>query len=134
VIRILLVEDDPDHAELIRFALEDAAPGSEIHWIDHGTRAIEHFDRCIAGDEQPPDLVFLDWKLPGHKGDEVLRHIRGAAALNGLPVAVLTSSSHQGDRDLAVQLGANRYLIKSLAASALESTLRTTIDELCGET
>ncbi len=120
---VLLVEDDPDHADLLRFVVEDAIPGARVRWIDRGDAAAEHLARC--GDEGgPPDLVLLDLKLPGLRGHEVLRRARSHPGLAGLPVLVVTSSNTPEDRQAAEDAGADGYIVKVAGLDRMEEVLR----------
>lgn len=126
---VLLIEDDPDHADLIGLCLADAVPGCRVTWIDHGTAAVEHLARC--GDRgEPPDLVLLDLNLPGHTGIEVLRSARAHPGLPGLRVAMLTSSGAPEDRKAAADAGADRYLLKVAGLDRMVELLRQAAEEL----
>ena len=124
--RVLLVEDDPDHADLIQMALKEAVPDAEVTWIDHGTRALRHLERC-AQQQRSPDVVFLDLKLPGHGGIEVLQRLRAQPDLATLPVIVLTSSRAAEDRQAAEAAGADRFLVKVFPMARLGDTLRAAL-------
>lgn len=115
---ILLVEDDPDDAWLIRRAFERAAAGNPLRRVGTGSEAIGY----LQGDppfgdrtEYPlPALVLLDIKMPGADGFEVLKWIRHQPQFARLCVIMLTSSDEIRDVNLAYKLGANSFLVKPL--------------------
>ena len=103
-LRILLVEDNPDHAELVLRGLEDHHVGNDLVHVPDGEEALDYlFRRGRYGDpglSPRPDLVLLDLRLPKVDGLEVLRQIKEAPGEVGrLPVVILTTS--QGETDLA---------------------------------
>src|ERR1700733_11940464 len=95
---ILLVEDEPELARLVVRELEAAGFGVR-HALD-GTTALRLFE------EQPPDLVVLDWMLPGVDGLEVLRRIR---RMSPVPVLMLTARAEEVDRVVGLEVGADDY-------------------------
>ena len=115
VLRVLLVEDDPDHVFLVRRALADLA-GIEItvEVAGDGEQAVERLARSRFGPGERPQLVLLDLKMPRMDGLEVLRRIRADEAAAGLPVVVLTSSERQEDREAAVAAGATWFVCKPI--------------------
>ena len=131
VTQVLLVEDDPDHADLLRLVVEDAIPAACVTWIDRGDAAAEHLTRCADAGEAP-DLMLLDLKLPGLLGVEVLRRTRAHAGLSGLPVLVVTSSEAPEDRQAAADAGADGYLVKVAGLDRMEATLREAAGRLVG--
>jgi len=102
--RILIVEDDPDIAEALRYNLEKA--GFEAQCAEHGERALELLS------ERPPDLVLLDLMLPGISGLDVCRRIRAAPATALLPVLMLTAKGEESDRLEGFDAGADDYVTK----------------------
>jgi len=126
---VLLVEDDPDHADLLQAVVEDAIPRCRVTWIDHGTAAVDHLTRCGELGEAP-DLVLLDLNLPGFTGIEVLQRARALPGLVGLPVVVLTSSGAPEDRQAAADAGADRYLVKVAGLDLMTQLVRQVAGEL----
>jgi len=112
-LRVLLVEDDPDHAELVRRGLE--AYGSQLHLthVADGESALEYLrDRAPRHTAGRPHLILLDLRLPRMDGLEVLREIKSSPDLADIPCVVLTTSRAEGDMLKAYRLHANSYLVK----------------------
>jgi CheY-like chemotaxis protein len=119
--RLLLVEDNPAHAELIRRTLGLATAQVEITHITDGEAAIDylqrHGPRADSEDMPLPELILLDLRLPKQDGFEVLRTIRADPALAHIPVVILSSSSAEHDIWQAYTLHANSYLVKPFSFS-----------------
>ena len=107
---ILLVEDNPDDEALTLRALARNNIMNRVDVVRDGEEAIRYFEGREENDL--PQVVLLDLKLPKVDGLEVLRHLRSRDATRFLPVVVLTSSKE--DRDLvdSYALGANSYVQK----------------------
>lgn len=113
---VLLAEDDPNDVFFMQRALSKAAASVPLHVVTNGNEAQEY----LAGSgkfsdrtEFPlPSLVLLDLKMPFKDGFEVLEWMRSQPLLKDLPVAVLTSSAEDRDRQRAVELGAKAYFVK----------------------
>ena len=113
---ILLVEDNPNDAELAILAIRQAKFTGRIAHVDDGVKALDYLngtgsyaDRAGA---RPPRVVFLDLKLPRIDGIEVLRRVKGAGNLSAIPVVMLTSSQELSDVDECYRLGVNSYVVK----------------------
>jgi two-component system, OmpR family, alkaline phosphatase synthesis response regulator PhoP len=109
--RILVVEDDPDIAELITLYLEKA--GHVVEHLDAGDAVMP---RLAAGGV---DLVILDVMLPGLDGFAVCRAMRQDAATAALPVIMLTARAEEADRIGGLELGADDYVIKPFSPKEL---------------
>jgi CheY-like chemotaxis protein len=113
--RILLVEDDPDDAELIITGLRRSNLANDIDVVRDGVEALDYLYRrgaFAARARSDPLLVLLDLKMPRIDGREVLHQIKSDARLRSLPVVVLTSSAHERDVASGYALGANAYVVK----------------------
>jgi hypothetical protein len=122
-LRILVVEDDDDHAELIMHVLEEHHAGHQVERVADGAAALAYLDAHRAGTIRP-DLVLLDLKLPRVGGLDVLDHIKRDEDLRVVPVVVLTTSATDRDRERAYASHANSYVVKPASFSALEALLR----------
>ena len=112
---ILLAEDNPNDVELILAAFQEVNFANEIIVVHDGEQALDFLFRRGAHAGRPglqPAVILLDLKMPKVDGREVLRQVRGAAALKHLPVVVLTSSREESDLLTSYQLGANAYVVK----------------------
>jgi len=122
---VLVVEDTEELANLIQREME--AAGYHVLRAATGRAALEIHAR------ERPDLVVLDWMLPGLDGIEVLRRIREEAAT---PVLMLTARSEEIDRVMGLEIGADDYLTKPFSMRELLARVRALLrrDELLRET
>ncbi|QDH68691.1 response regulator [Marilutibacter alkalisoli] len=113
---ILLVEDNPDDAELARLAFEEANVANRLVVAKDGVEALDYlFARGAHADRDPgelPSIVLLDLNLPRVDGREVLTAIRENETTRNLPVVVLTTSAEPLDVDSSYALGVNSYIQK----------------------
>lgn len=120
---ILLVEDDPNDALLLKRAFAKAHVANTIVHLADGDAAVLYLDGCGAYADRErhplPCLVLLDLKLPRRSGLEVLGWMRAQAGLKRIPVVVLTSSQQATDINRAYDLGANSYLVKPVGFDTL---------------
>jgi CheY-like chemotaxis protein len=110
--RVLLVEDSASDARLFREALKEVSSTVQLHVVQNGFEAAEYFRQAESGLKGCPDLVVLDWNLPGKSGSDVLRDIKVSSSLRSIPVIVMTTSSAADDVRIAYGLNANAYLTK----------------------
>jgi len=107
-IDILLVEDNPNDAELTQRALKKANLGAHLQIVRDGAEALDY----LLSERPKPKVVFLDLKLPKIDGVEVLRRVRADERLRSVPVVVLTSSQEERDVIECYKLGVNSYVVK----------------------
>ena len=123
----LLVEDNEDDAFFMRRAFQDAGLHNPLHIVTNGEEAIDYMAGAAPfadRDKHPlPDMIFLDLKMPGRDGFDVLAWLRQEKKFE-VPVAVLTSSPEEIDRTRARQLGADCYLLKPPTTAMLISCCR----------
>ena len=112
VFRVLLVEDDPDHAELVRRGLADQRAAVDVTVIEDGEAALEYLQRRTSTDEDRPHLILLDLRLPRMDGLQLLSAVKAVPELRGIPCVVLTTSDAERDVKRAYELHANSYLVK----------------------
>ena len=113
---ILLVEDNPQDAELTTRALKKNNLANNLFTVEDGAEALDFLfcrgkyrDRSLSS---PPKVVLLDLKLPKVNGLEVLRELRNNDATRAIPVVIVTSSREDPDIKAAYALGANSYVVK----------------------
>ncbi|HCA26613.1 MAG TPA: two-component system response regulator [Betaproteobacteria bacterium] len=122
---VLLVEDNPDDAELARFALEENHLLNKVVWAQDGRAALDYlFSRNEDSTDALPEMVLLDLKLPKVDGLEVLRQIRAHDATCRLPVVIMTSSKEEQDLIDGYSLGANSYIRKPVDFDQFASAVR----------
>jgi two-component system, response regulator len=111
-VEILLIEDNPEHAELTLRALKRHHVTNHIHVLKDGAEAIGYLLPRDGSSPPPARLILLDLKLPKLDGLEVLRRVKGDARTRMIPVVVLTSSSEDKDLTECYRLGVNSYIVK----------------------
>ena len=111
-VSILLVEDNPADAGLVRMALEEHGVEGDIFVVTDGETAIQLIGDLDAQPVDCLDLAIIDLNLPKKPGRVVLERIRRSERCKAIPVVILTSSDAEQDRADAVRLGANHYLRK----------------------
>lgn len=110
---ILIVEDEPPQAELLRYNLEKAGYRTAV--AAEGELALQMIE------EEEPDLVLLDWMLPEISGIEICRRLRLRASTANLPIIMLTARGEEGDKVLGLDVGADDYIVKPYSPKELVS-------------
>lgn len=113
--RILLVEDNPNDAELTLEGLTDHNLANRVDWVRDGAEALDYLYCRGPHAHRPvenPAVILLDLKLPKVDGLEVLRTIKSDEKLRSTPVVVLTSSREEQDMIESYRLGVNAYVVK----------------------
>lgn len=116
LLRILLVEDNLAHAELIIRSLEDHKVPNDIYHVSDGELALDylhhrgHFEDATAW--PLPHVILLDIRMPKVSGLDVLQEIKASDTLRHIPVIILTTSDARQDVAKAYQNYANSYLVK----------------------
>jgi len=113
---ILIVEDDPALVELLTYNLE--SEGFETEVANDGEAAV------LAIDERLPEMVILDWMLPGLSGIDVCRRIRGTPESRALPVIMLTARGEERDKVRGLEVGADDYMVKPFSPGELIARVR----------
>ena len=114
--RVLLIEDEPNIIEAIRFIL--SRDGWRVDTHSDGKSAVD------AVRERMPDLVVLDVMLPNRSGYDILNDLRNAEETRDMPVLMLTARGQKKDRELAERLGASRFMTKPFSNGEILDTVR----------
>jgi len=113
---ILLVEDDPAHAEIVRRNFENSLIANRVIHVSDGQEALDYMFRAGRYSDPVtaprPGLILLDLRLPKVDGLEVLKSIKADSDLCRIPVVILTTSSAEYDVVKAYDRHANSYLVK----------------------
>ena len=118
--RILLIEDEPNISEAIRFILQ--RDGFSVDTHSDGATALQ------AVRSRSPDIIILDVMLPNRSGFDILRDLRAEQATARLPVLMLTARGHEKDRELAERYGASRFITKPFSNSEVLATVRELVE------
>jgi len=116
---ILLVEDEPAIQELLAFNVEQC-----------GFRAVKAFDAEAAQaqiKQALPDLILLDWMLPGSSGVELARRLRADARTRDIPIIMLTARGEERDKILGLEAGADDYITKPFSPRELMARIRAVL-------
>lgn len=119
--RVLLAEDDADHAFFTVRAFHDAhGVGVEIVTVEDGEKALDYLhQRGEYSDAVRPHLIVLDLKMPKVNGLEVLEEIKNDESLRTIPTVVLSSSDRPQDVQESYSRQANSYVTKPASLSGL---------------
>ncbi len=125
---ILLVEDNPDDAELTLHAFRKHDMGDDIVVARDGEEALDYvFCRAAYSERDPkemPSLILLDLKLPKVDGLEVLKQVRENDRTRRIPVVILTTSDDERDIMTGYNLGTNSFIRKPVDFDAFVSTIQ----------
>lgn len=114
--RVLVVEDEAALGLLLTYNLE--AEGFRVDRVERGDDA----EMRLA--ENPPDLVILDWMLPGVSGFEICRRLRARENTKTLPVIMLTARGEESERVRGLSIGADDYVVKPFSVPELMARVR----------
>lgn len=112
---ILLVEDNPNDAELTLEALGEHNLVNKVEWVKDGEQALDYLYRRGSFEGRTgcnPVVILLDLKLPKVDGLQILRTIKGDDKMRSIPVVILTSSREERDLIEGYRLGVNAYVVK----------------------
>ena len=110
---LLLLEDEPADAHLVRVSLRDAKVHCTLHHVVDGREGLDFLRHQPPHEEAPrPDLILLDLNMPRMNGHEFLAAVKADAALRDIPVVVLTTSEVQRDVEASFGNGAAGYIAK----------------------
>lgn len=114
--KILVVEDEEPLALLLRYNLE--AEGYRVAVAERGD------DAEISISEDQPDLILLDWMLPGISGLELCRRLRSGRTSRNIPIILLTAKGEETDRIRGLTTGADDYIVKPFSIPELMARIK----------
>jgi two-component system phosphate regulon response regulator PhoB len=117
--RILVVEDEPPIQELVSLNLAQA--GHRAVLADSAEEALQRIQ------EELPDLVLLDWMLPGQSGLELARRLRADPRTKALPIIMLTARGDEEDKLRGLETGADDYVTKPFSLKELQARIKAVL-------
>ncbi len=127
-LKLLLVEDNDAHAEMVKRSFEQHKVSNEIYHVDDGQKALDYiFREGEYADEEKyprPHCILLDLRLPKVDGLEVLRRIKGDDSTRKTPVVILTTSSADKDIAQSYEYNANSYVVKPMDFTKFELLMK----------
>jgi len=115
--KVLLVEDEPAQREVLAYNLE--AEGFEVARAENGD------DALMLVEEETPDIILLDWMLPGVSGIEICRRLKTRKETRNVPIIMLSARSEEVDRVRGLETGADDYVVKPFSVVELMARVRT---------
>jgi len=123
--RILIVEDEASIREMVAFALRKADMAV--------AQAADAREALVAIADAPPDLILLDWMLPGMSGLELARRLRQEAASAEVPIIMLTARGEEIDRVNGLEAGVDDYVVKPFSTRELVARIRAVLRRSQGD-
>jgi two-component system phosphate regulon response regulator PhoB len=117
--RVLIVEDEPAIAELISINLRHN--GFQPTWAGEGVAAQRELDAVL------PDVILLDWMLPGQSGVSLARKWRSDARTKAIPILLLTARGDEPDKVMGLDAGADDYITKPFSMQELMARIRAVL-------
>lgn len=117
--RVLIVEDNVDNFELVRFLLERA--GYQVLSAANGVEGVETTKR------EQPDLVLMDLSMPEMDGWKATAHLKSDEATRHIPVLALTAHTLPGDRKRAIDAGCDGYISKPINVASFDKLVATLV-------
>lgn len=124
LVRVLVIEDNPDDRELLLRQLRKSGMDNHVKFISNGQEALDFLTQ-----PRPVSLaeeliaIFLDLKLPGLGGLELLRRLRNRAGLDDIPVIVMTSSNNPDDLEECRRLKVTNYVSKPVTFTSFSKAV-----------
>lgn len=114
---VLIVEDEPAQREVLGYNFE--SEGFSVTKAENGD------DALMLVEEDAPDIIVLDWMLPGVSGIEICRRLKSRAETRGIPIIMLSARSEDVDRVRGLETGADDYVVKPYSVIELMARVRT---------
>ena len=115
--KVLVVEDEPAQREVLAYNLE--AEGFAVSRAESGDEAL------LIVDEDRPDIIVLDWMLPGVSGIEVCRQVKSRTETRAIPIIMLSARSEEVERVRGLETGADDYVVKPYSVIELMARVRS---------
>ena len=123
---LLLVEDEPSDAHLVKIGLEDNRAPCDLYHVTDGVEALEFLRRRRPEFQEAPrpDLILLDLNMPRMNGRELLRELKSDDELAAIPVVIFTTSDSDRDVKASFQCGAAGYIVKPVGMDEFNAALK----------
>ena len=118
-VKILIIEDEPNQADLIQFNLEQ--DGYEVHKAKDGEEGLTKTHEIL------PDIILLDWMIPKMSGPDVCRKIRKSQDIKETPIIMISAKSEEQDKVFGLDLGVDDYISKPYSIKELLARVRAAI-------
>ena len=118
-INVLIVDDEPNQLELVKFNLEQA--DFNVITAEDGEQAV------TIAEEMLPDIIILDWMMPYMSGIEVCRDLRSRSSTREIPIIMLSARGEDGDRTLGLDIGSDDYITKPFSPKELIARIRAVL-------
>jgi len=119
--RILIVDDEAPIRNMLAFSLNRAEMDVEV--AAGGDEALAR----LNGEAEPPDLIVMDWMMPGLDGLQLTRTLRDTPGLSEIPIIMLTARGNETDRTSGLDSGADDYIVKPFSTRELISRVRAVL-------
>lgn len=131
MLNVLIVDDDHASLSLTTESLNRIDATIRPHTVSNGEKALNFLQRGPGYEDAPrPDLVLLDWNIPGIHGRDVLARMRRNEMISDIPVVVVSASEAKRDIDEASEYGIKEYLFKDLDLFEFMEALRIVMDHI----
>lgn len=124
---IIIVEDNPNDAELMVHSLKKTHLANKLIVLEDGEQALDYIfckgKYAKRDSDEFPKVIFLDLKLPKVSGLEVLEQVKSNDKTNKIPIVIVTSSKEDPDIKAAYNLGANSYVVKPVGFDQFKETI-----------
>ncbi len=117
--RILAVDDEPAVGEMLRFILEHE--GFQTDFVEDAAQALSLIRKSR------PDLILLDWMLPGMSGIELAGRLKSSSDTESIPIIMLTARGEENDKVRGLDIGAEDYVTKPFSARELLARIRSVL-------
>lgn len=127
---VMLVDDNPDHMDIIQEVIQDYAPEAELIIKSNGREALDYIKQSMSAnyDGSVPSVVLMDIKMPVMDGFEALDAIKQDETVQSIPVVMLSTSENEEDVKRCYSGGANGFMSKPLKLDDLVAKVQACID------